>query len=203
MKVIHINNFLDVEKEYLNKNIPYLIEKELLNSISKDDLKILIDITKDEYLKEKLPYYNKIERDKIKINYKELDELSKYFIDILNYYFSWWEELEISKTFLDKLERAYRINFESKNNNKRIDIRTIPIREILWFYIKVPNNLRRNIKCIFPHHKDKTSSLKIYEQTNSFYCFGCLKSGNILNLISEMEWINPKEAYKKLTTLYL
>lgn len=203
MKVIYINNFLDLEKQYLNKNSSYFIEQELLHSFSKDDLKNLIEITKEEYLKEKLPYLNKIERDKLKMNYKELDELSQYFIDLINYFFAWWEELEISKSFLDKLERTYRLNFESKNfRKKEIDIYKIPIREILSFYIKVPDNLKRNLKCFLPKHKDKTASLRIYENTNSFYCFGCWKSWNILNLIAEMEWITTKEAYKKLLNLY-
>lgn len=203
MKVIIINNFLDVEKEYLSRNHPFLVEKELLYSFTKDELKTLIKVTKDEYLKEKLPYSNKVERERIKMNYKELDELSKYFIELLNYFFSWWEEVEMSKAFLDKLERTYRLNFESKNTYKKeIDIKTIPIRKVLELYIKVPENLKRNLKCFFPKHKDKTASLKIYENTNSFHCFGCWKSWNILNLIAEMENINTKEAYKKLLNLY-
>jgi hypothetical protein len=122
---------------------------------------------------------------------------------MINYFLAWWEELEISKSFLDKLERTYKLNFESRNvYKKEIDIQKIPIREILGLYIKVPDNLRRNIKCFLPNHKDKTASMKIYENTNSFYCFGCWKSWNILNLIAEMEWITTKEAYKKLLNLY-
>jgi len=35
--------------------------------------------------------------------------------------------------------------------------------------------------CIF--HEDKDPSLEIYEDTNSFYCFGCKKGGDILNAV--------------------
>jgi uncharacterized protein YaaW (UPF0174 family) len=68
MKVIYINDFLDLERQYLSKHNTYLIEQEILHSFSKEDLKALIEITKEEYLKQKLPYLNKIEREKIKMN---------------------------------------------------------------------------------------------------------------------------------------
>jgi hypothetical protein len=57
---IIIDNFVDLEREYLRKNTPYLIEEELLHSISKEELKCLIDTVKDEYFKEKLPYEHQL-----------------------------------------------------------------------------------------------------------------------------------------------
>jgi DNA primase len=54
---------------------------------------------------------------------------------------------------------------------KNLDIQTIPIKEIISMYAKIPNDLRRNIRCILPNHRDKSASLRIYENNNSFYCF--------------------------------
>jgi len=140
---------------------------------------------------------------KIKDNYKDLDEISKYFIDMLEYYFSWWEEIELTKKFLDRLTRFYKINYEKDTSYKKsLDIKSIPIKQILSQYIKIPSNLRRNIRCIFPDHRDKSASFKLYENNNSFYCYWCHRWWNILNLISEIEWITTKQAYKKLLNLY-
>mgnify|MGYP006420201765 CR=1 FL=1 len=202
-EVIYINSFIDLERRYMKNHNPYLIEEYILYSFPKRELKELIKSTKHEYLNEKLPYSNNIQKHRIKVIYKDLDEISKYFLDMFEYYFSWWEEIELTKQFLDRLVRFYKINHEIDNSYKKsLDIKSIPIKEIISMYAKIPNNLRRNIRCILPHHRDKSASLKIYENNNSFYCFGCHKWWNILNLIAEIEWITTKEAYKKLCNLY-
>lgn len=202
-EVIYINSFIDLEREYMKRHSPYLIEESLLYSFSKRELKSLIEVIKSEYLKEKLPYSHKQQRQRIKDSYKELNEISKYFIDMFEYYFFWWEEIELTKQFLDRLTRFYKVNYEIDTRYKKsLDIQSIPIREIISMYSKIPNNLRRNIRCIFPNHIDKSASLRIYENNNSFYCFWCHRWWNILNLISEIEWITTKEAYKKLLNLY-
>lgn len=202
-KVIYIDSFIDLEKEYMKKHNPYLIEESLLYSFSKKELNDLIKSTKNQYLKEKLPYSNKLQRKRIEINYQELDELSKYFIDMIEYYFAWWEEIELTNRFLERLNRFYKTNYEVNNSYKKsLDIKSIPIKQIVSMYAKIPDNLRRNIRCILPSHRDKSASLRIYENNNSFYCFWCHKWWNIVNFISEMEWIDTKEAYKKLLNLY-
>lgn len=202
-KVIYIDSFIDLEREYMKKYNPYLIEESLLYSFSKKELKDLIESTKHEYLKEKLPYSNKLQRKRIEINYQELDELSKYFIDMIEYYFAWWEEIELTNMFLERLNRFYKTNYEVNNSYKKsLDIKSIPIKQIVSMYSKIPDNLRRNIRCILPSHRDKSASFRIYENNNSFYCFWCHKWWNIVNFISEMEWIDTKEAYKKLLNLF-
>ena len=202
-EVIYIDSFIDLERQYLSKHNPYLIEESLLYSFSKRELKDLIEFTKHEYLKEKLPYSHSLQRQRIQESYQELDELGKYFVDMLNYYFSWWEEIELTKKFLNRLTMFYRVNYQVKNKYKKsLDIKTIPIKQILFQYTKLPSNLRRNIRCPFPDHRDKSASFKVYENNNSFYCYWCHRWWNILNLIAEMEWVTTKEAYKKLLNLF-
>lgn len=202
-KIIYIDNFIDLEREYLSKYNPYLIEESLLYSFSKKELNDLIVSIKDEYLKKKLPYSNKLQIKRIEVSYQELDEISKYFVDMLEYYFAWWKEIELTTQFIERLTRFYKVNYEIDNNYKRsFDIKSISIKQIISMYTKIPNNLRRNIRCILPNHRDKSASFRIYENNNSFYCFWCHKWWNIVNLISEIEWITTKEAYKKLLNLY-
>ena len=51
-KVIYIDSFIDLEREYMKKHNPYLIEESLLYSFSKKELNDLIKSTKNQYLKD-------------------------------------------------------------------------------------------------------------------------------------------------------
>lgn len=55
---------------------------------------------------------------------------------------------------------------------------------------------RRNMaKC--PFHPDKTASL--YLKNNFFHCFGCDKSGDVIDFVMETEGMSFKEAIRRLT----
>lgn len=54
------------------------------------------------------------------------------------------------------------------------------------------------IRCIF--HKEKTSSMKVYK--DSFYCFGCGRSGDIFSFVMGMENCSFKDAFKSLGGTY-
>jgi DNA primase len=108
----------------------------------------------------------------------------------------------MNKNFLEKLKKYYKEKYEITHSYKRekFDISTISICEVISWYISLPKSLKRNIRC--PLHKDKTASFRIYSNTQSFYCFWCHKWGNIVNFVSEIENISPKEAFKKLAQIY-
>jgi len=72
---------------------------------------------------------------------------------------------------------------------KQIDI--VNYVECLGF--KVRNN---KISCF--KHEDKTPSLCLYPKTNSFHCFSCQISGDLIKLVMEYDKINFKEALAKL-----
>lgn len=58
-------------------------------------------------------------------------------------------------------------------------------------------------KCPFGIHADKTASLKIYPQSNSFYCFGCGKGGDTI-ILEKLFYNFPTdlEAAKKISQDY-
>lgn len=191
----------DFEREYMSKQYRYLIEDTILASFSKRDLKSLITSTEESYLKEALPYKHHI----VKVIHKQAitDEISKYLIEQLYFYFWWWQEIQQTKDFLNRLKIFYKLNhtnFLKNSGRTQIDINSIPIAEIIGMYVKLPDTLSRNIRC--PLHEDNSPSFKIYEKSNSFYCFWCQKWWNAVNFISEKEWISTKEAFKKIVNLY-
>lgn len=56
---------------------------------------------------------------------------------------------------------------------------------------------RYTARCCF--HEDRTPSLVFYEQTNSFYCFGCGEYGDVIAFLRKVENISFKQAVLALT----
>ena len=52
-----------------------------------------------------------------------------------------------------------------------------------------------------PWHEDKTPSLQIYPRTNSYHCFGCSKSGDVIQFIEDYEQLTKREAILKAKAL--
>lgn len=51
-------------------------------------------------------------------------------------------------------------------------------------------------RCIF--HEEKTASMKIYP-SNTFFCFGCHKSGDVITVIMQLDNLDFQSACKSLT----
>jgi hypothetical protein len=49
-----------------------------------------------------------------------------------------------------------------------------------------------------PFHVEKSSSFKLYENTNRYYCFGCGESGDVINLVGRLFNLSPTHAAEKL-----
>lgn len=56
----------------------------------------------------------------------------------------------------------------------------------------------RNRVCLCPFHSEKTPSLVIYNDTQSFYCFGCGAGGDVITFIMKIENLEYIEAVKFL-----
>ncbi|ALO13812.1 DNA primase [Salinivirga cyanobacteriivorans] len=74
----------------------------------------------------------------------------------------------------------------------------LPIMSVLAHYgIKIDKN--DHIKC--PFHKDDKPSCKIYTDTNTYNCFGCRKTGDVIQFIQDKENCNKHAALKIATEL--
>lgn len=56
----------------------------------------------------------------------------------------------------------------------------------------------RNYKCLCPFHSEKTPSCTVYDDTGSFYCFGCGAGGDVITFIMKIESLDYVEAVKLL-----
>ncbi|MBM3708086.1 MAG: hypothetical protein FJW69_07090 [Actinobacteria bacterium] len=78
--------------------------------------------------------------------------------------------------------------------NKNEIKKRINIKDIISKYSdlkKIGSGKYRGL-CIF--HKEKAPSLTVYEDTQSFFCFGCGKGGDVINFIMLAEDLSFKEA---------
>lgn len=69
------------------------------------------------------------------------------------------------------------------------------MREIAEYYGFTPNR-QHMISC--PFHTEKTPSLHIYDDTNSFYCHGCQIGGDSVTFVSKLYDLTAYAAAKKI-----
>jgi hypothetical protein len=50
-------------------------------------------------------------------------------------------------------------------------------------------------RCPLPDHEDKTPSFTVYPETNSWYCFGCLRGGDVVELYRLAEGYEERDAH--------
>lgn len=61
--------------------------------------------------------------------------------------------------------------------------------------------MNKNKHCKCPFHKDDKPSLRIYPETNTYHCFGCDKTGDVIQFIQEIENCIKHKALKKAKEL--
>ncbi|MEG0570990.1 MAG: DNA primase, partial [Oscillospiraceae bacterium] len=71
------------------------------------------------------------------------------------------------------------------------------IEDIISSYVNV-KHAGRNAKCICPFHSEKTPSLVVYNDTQSFFCFGCGAGGDVITFIMRIENLGYSEAVEFL-----
>lgn len=87
----------------------------------------------------------------------------------------------------------------TSNEPREKIMRRVKIREVFNRYIGT--EIKKGFsRC--PFHGEKTASFKLFENNNSFYCFGCGIGGDEINLVSKLLNISYYEAMKKLNEDY-
>ncbi len=102
---------------------------------------------------------------------------------------------------LKRLKALYSNSSPPKNRISQSDIDravSIPIEEVLNIKLKRSGN---KLVGSCPFHNEKTPSFYVYLKSNSFYCFGCQKGGNIINLIQILYGYSFIETVKYLLKL--
>lgn len=193
-------NLKVMEEEYLATQGKFYLWLKLLSEFSRDELNDFIQPFLQEY--KKLNQERENELKEAYSRYENITEIEKYFIGEMSNIFGLWVRVKYLEEILNDFNIIVRRLFPKKYSKSSkfkdpIDVQSISIIQVLRFYIHLPDNVNKNIKCPFPWHPDKSPSFKIYKKTNSFYCFWCHKGGNSIKLIGYMENLDNKQAWIK------
>ena len=71
------------------------------------------------------------------------------------------------------------------------------IVSIIASYVEL-KSVGKSRKCLCPFHSEKTASMVVYEDTQSFYCFGCGVGGDVITFIEKIENLNYVDSVKFL-----
>ena len=71
------------------------------------------------------------------------------------------------------------------------------IESIVSSYVKLKRT-GRNETGLCPFHSEKTPSMVVYNDTQSFYCFGCGAGGDVISFVMRIENLGYVEAIKFL-----
>ena len=76
----------------------------------------------------------------------------------------------------------------------------LPIAAVIGRYLKLlPSGQTFTGLC--PFHADRRPSLTVYPVTGTFYCFGCLKHGDVINFLQEIERLSFNQTLDALDHL--
>ncbi|MFI3165314.1 MAG: AAA family ATPase [Bacillota bacterium] len=85
------------------------------------------------------------------------------------------------------------------NNLFEIVKRDVKIYDVINKFVAEPNSQG---KVICPFHMEKTPSLSVNTETNSWKCFGCGKGGDAIDFVCELKGISNIEAAEMLADIY-
>jgi DNA primase len=139
-----------------------------------------------QYAKEQVGFH--------KSEIKRMDEMRNELLNEKPYYLSEAEEWCINENkqehreHINKLEKIVN-NFGKKFEKKDFDIQNykqVPIGDLLEL-----NNYDFAC-CVW--HNEKTPSMKYYDKTNTVYCFSCNKSGDVIDVVQQINKVDFKGA---------
>jgi DNA primase len=72
-------------------------------------------------------------------------------------------------------------------------------KEILnHYHIHIKEEIGNDYITLCPFHDDKNPSFSVRKESGVYHCWGCGEKGNLVTLVSKLENISTKEAWKKI-----
>ena len=68
-----------------------------------------------------------------------------------------------------------------------------PVEDVIASYVPL-KKAGSNLKGLCPFHSEKTPSFTVFTQSQSFYCFGCGATGDVIDFVSRLHGMSAKEA---------
>jgi hypothetical protein len=188
----------ELEREW-QKSQPKLTEMECLDIFPEAKEVIPEKIREWEEKKDKVAEI--IKRKLILIRKKTSDQFSRWF----------WREwvkvnegeilLEIDRQIARLKTRLLLSKGETKRGITEEMIQralSVPIEIIASLHTKL-RKVGKNLVGLCPFHQERNPSFYIYPETNSFWCYGCQRGGDVIKLVELVQGYSFKEAVRYLT----
>lgn len=96
---------------------------------------------------------------------------------------------------------VHRVRLRSAADEEVEQLKTVvPIEDLVSRYVPLRRS-GQNYLAHCPFHDDHNPSFVVYPQSQSFYCFGCHASGDVLNFLMQVEHLSFPEAFRVLRGL--
>jgi DNA primase len=105
-----------------------------------------------------------------------------------------WEDGDITTSSSRKEE--YKALIEKANS--------VPIIKLFNYYNLNISEINKQVTCPFPSHlggREASASFKYYEETNTFFCFGCKKGVRPCDFVANMDDCSRRKAAAKILEL--
>jgi DNA primase len=202
--------------------------KEQKKVEDKNEIQVMIELFPDlikhpeeilESLKENLKNFIKTKDEldflmikNAKLLAEEKEKLSTVYLEIKERYLKCVERIDALSSLIEFLETHKKIpektDFTEEKENFRDKVKKVlclDIERVIEneFGDKIPHGEPAMIRCQLPGHNDREPSFAVYKRTNSFYCFGCQRGGNVINFIKHLFDFNFIEAVNYLYKKYV
>lgn len=217
---MHMNNYVD-ELAYFDEEITWRksqerrdFGREILETMSYEETQEILTPLMEARIYVKASYDKK---------YKQLSRIAKkhYAPDTFEYEFAikavWAlkfqkDDIE-NQVQLEALERYWKFNESRKPLPKHpyrttrydfealtLEAKQVPIESLIKSHFRKSGRNSLKLHCLF--HQEKTPSLTIFTDTNTFYCFGCKAQGDAIAFYQKVYGVDFVEAVKRLTNQY-
>ena len=198
-----------LDQEYINE-----LEKHWRYTALPISDKLLMETFPEarEAIFQKLDEYSKIKKmlvcsikDKLRIINKKSKPENQWFWKMVVMTFDGDELTKIEK-YIARLNRQLSVGENRLPNNSITDEQikrasNAPIDRVVAQYVKL-KQFGNTFSGLCPFHKEKHASFYVYPKTNSWYCFGCQKSGDPINFVQEINGLTFRQAVEALAQAY-
>lgn len=181
----------------------YPTEKELLEIFLQD--KKIIPLKLEDWEKSKRQLLQKWVKPYLKKLRKYKDKFTRWF---------YWETLKVMigddlGKMNDNIQILKRLEYISKNKGKKgrrdresfreivEQIRNTSIIDVVSTLVQLKKVGKKYVS-LCPLHKERSPSFYIYPESNSFYCFGCNRGGDLIKFVELYFGYDFKQAVKYL-----
>jgi len=190
---------LDLERRW-EKTIPKYSEKEWLDIFPEAKSAVLKRIRELE--KQQKVLINDIKEKLTIIENRTKDEFSRWFWREWVKYSDIPKLLETEKQ-LNRLKSAISEKKSNKNSQFITDediqkAKEVSIVDIASSHLSGLRKIGKNYVSLCPFHQEKHPSFYLYPETNTYHCYGCRASGDVINLVMKLYNLPFKEAVQFL-----